>query len=57
MLRGTIKFKCDICGHVFQGLDIEDRMTAGTMPQPYPKCVAQCLPKKGGLIGRLFGLL
>ena len=57
MLRGTTKFKCDICGHVFQGLDIEDRMTAGTMPQPYPKCVAQCLPKKGGLIGRLFGLL
>ena len=57
MLRGTTFFHCQTCGNVFEGMDIEDRMTAGTMPQPCPKCGAQCLPKKGGLIGRLFGLL
>ena len=57
MLRGTTFFHCQTCGNVFEGMDIEDRMTAGTIPQPYPKCVAQCLQKKGGLIGRLFGLL
>ena len=56
MLRGTTTFKCDACGHVFEGLDIEDKATAGTMPMRCPKCGAQCLPKKGGWLSRLLGL-
>lgn len=45
MLRGTTTFKCDACGHVFEGLDIEDNATVYTMPQPCPKCGAKCLPR------------
>lgn len=56
MLRGRITFKCQACGHVFEGLDIEDRMTAASMPMPCQKCGAQCLPKQGGWLSRLLGL-
>lgn len=56
MLRGKITFKCDACGNVFVGLDIEGNATAGTMPVRCPKCGAHCLPKTGGWLGRLLGL-
>lgn len=56
MLRGKTKFKCDVCGNVFESLDIEDNATAGTMPMRCPKCGAYCLPKKGGWLSSLLRL-
>lgn len=56
MLRGKTTFKCEACGNVFEGLDIEDNATAGTMPMRCPKCGAQCLPTRGGWLSRLLGL-
>ena len=38
MLRGTTIFKCDDCGHTFEGLDIEWNATAYSTPMPCPKC-------------------
>lgn len=32
MIRGMIKFKCDDCGEVFEGLDAEWRATSLTAP-------------------------
>lgn len=32
MLRGTIKFKCDECGSVFSGPDVEWRCSVLTTP-------------------------
>ena len=56
MVRGTTTFKCEACGNVFEGLDIEDNATAGTMPVRCPKCGAHCLPKRVGWLSRLLGL-
>lgn len=56
MLRGKTTFKCEACGNEFEGFDIEDNATAGTMPMRCPECGAKCLPKKGGWLSHLFGL-
>lgn len=54
MLRGTTKFKCEACGNVFESFDMEDVMTAGTMPMRCPKCGAMA-HKKDSILSRIFG--
>lgn len=53
MLRGKTTYMCDTCGNIFEGLDIEDNATVGTMPMRCPKCGAKCLPMKGGWLSSL----
>ena len=38
MLRGTLIFICDNCGHKFKALDIEYNCTTLSAPQKCPKC-------------------
>ena len=38
MLRGTLIFICDNCGHNFKALDIEYNCTTLSAPQKCPKC-------------------
>lgn len=38
MIRGTITFKCDQCGHKFKGPDIEYLATTLSMPLECPQC-------------------
>ena len=44
MLRGTTKFRCPDCGHIFEAPDLEDNATARTMPMPCPRCGAKSDP-------------
>lgn len=38
MLRGTKTFKCEKCGHIFEGPDIEQNATIVSAPVRCPKC-------------------
>ena len=56
MLRGTKKFKCDHCGHVFIGPDLELNATVASAPVPCPKCgnMTNSAPGIWGWIKSLF---
>ena len=44
MLRGTTKFRCHKCGHIFEAPDIEDNATVRSMPMPCPNCGTKSNP-------------
>ena len=51
MLRGTKKFKCGQCGHVFEGPDVELNATVASAPVPCPKCGSMTKASAPGILG------
>lgn len=50
MYRGTRKFKCHDCGHIFVGADIEWNATPLSAPLTCPKCGKKRTAPYGSLL-------